>query len=80
MPASQSHVTEPHVSDRVVAVNTRTMCATEHMGAMPIKDARTPESPLRCVFARQIRRDEWDPKAHAHAQTKDLRWDEFSCR
>eukprot|EP00971_Amphidinium_carterae_P217408 4315996-Amphidinium_carterae.2 len=55
-------------------------CSDHARNSMPIKDVRTPEFSLRGVFARQIRRDEGDPMTHAHAQTEDLRWYEFSSR
>eukprot|EP00971_Amphidinium_carterae_P351059 6491886-Amphidinium_carterae.2 len=47
MPASEAHVTQPDITDRVMSVDAGTMRATEDMGTMTIEEVEGPQGPGR---------------------------------
>eukprot|EP00971_Amphidinium_carterae_P238719 4738926-Amphidinium_carterae.1 len=51
VPTRKTHLLQPHVSDRVVAVDAGAMRATEDVGPMSVKHVRTARACLRDVFA-----------------------------
>eukprot|EP00971_Amphidinium_carterae_P268934 5335577-Amphidinium_carterae.1 len=61
VPSRQTHKSNPHVSDRVVAVYTGPMSAVKDMGPMSIQHVRTVHARLCDIAARDVRRDKCGP-------------------
>eukprot|EP00971_Amphidinium_carterae_P046036 905769-Amphidinium_carterae.1 len=61
VPSCQTHEFDPRVSDRVVAMYTRSMCTVEDMGPMSVQHVRTTHARLGDVSTWNVSGDEGSP-------------------
>eukprot|EP00971_Amphidinium_carterae_P297703 5914887-Amphidinium_carterae.1 len=79
VPSRKAHLSEPHISDRVVAMYAGAMGTAEDMGPMSVQHVRTAAAGLCDIFAREICREQQGSEAHAYAQAEDLCGHEVFC-